>query len=75
MKVASQPKNYCYKECGPVVTTGFQTQYQVCRSCKEEITELLAKKIKDNEADKKAKEAKQKAAEKDDQYGNTSWGL
>lgn len=51
-------KNYCYSNgCGPVVRGGFHLEdYKVCKSCKMEITESLAFKIK-NDEDKKAKPA------------------
>ncbi len=47
-------KNYCYSNsCGPAIQTGFQEQYWICRSCREEITSRLAQDIKQREEDKK----------------------
>lgn len=51
-------KNYCYSnKCGPVVRTGFQHDfYFVCRQCKEEVTEHLAREIEDR-SERKSKDS------------------
>ena len=47
MSDKSHQKSFCYDlACGPVVKTGFHlNQYWVCKRCKLEITEALAKTI------------------------------
>ena len=47
-KVNEKAKSYCYKTTCEVVETGFHLEkYQVCKTCKEEVTENLKNTIND----------------------------
>ena len=64
------PKNYCYKDCCEFVQTGFHMeQYMVCRVCKEEVTQSLCdRKKEEQEAERKRQERnKQRQAQEEDE--------
>jgi len=48
-------KGYCYSEKCNIITTGFNSNWYICRSCKEEVSERLAEEVRQREKDKKDK--------------------
>ena len=61
-------KTWCYKaECGPIVQTGWLTQFYACSTCKLEVSEQMYKDYLDKQ--KKKNEPK---PESEDEF---PWGI
>jgi len=62
-------KNYCYRDVCNFVQTGFHLeQYMVCTKCKEEVTEALCtRKREEQEAERKRLEREKRRREQDEE--------
>jgi len=70
------PKNYCYKESCEFVQTGFHTeQYMVCRVCKEEVTESLCQRKKEEQEAERKRQERIKQRQSEDEEQKELWHL
>lgn len=68
-------KNYCYKDSCKFVQTGFHLeQYMVCTTCKDEVTQSLCdRKKEEQEADRKRLERQKRRREEDEDEQKDLW--